>query len=205
MLYSMQPEQQPTTPPPDLSFILQSEPPKPKRLGGESKTQRMIIVGVASILLIIIAFLLLSVLQARSRRGSAELIDLAAYQTEMTRVLEIGAKNGRSNEVLGGAQTGRLAILSDLIRTKKMIASLNVKLVDADLLKYESLDIDTALDDAKTANNFDTVFSELIDEKYVDYKQKLSSVYKTQNNTKIKNTLSDFHGNAGLLPFSYSP
>lgn len=200
----MPPVQPTTTPPPNLDFILQSEQPKPKRFGGRSKTQRVLIAVVIGIILIVIIFVFLSVMQSRSRRGSAELIDLAAYQTELSRVIEIGAKNGQSSVVLSGAQTARLTILSDLIRTKKMISSLNVKLVESDLTKYKTIDIDATLDAARTANNFDKVFSELIDEKYLGYKQKLSNVYNSQSSAKIKNTLRDFNSNVGLLPFSYS-
>lgn len=153
----------------------------------------------------ILAFVFLSLMQRSSRSGSAELIDLAAYQTELARIIDIGVKNSPDSGVQGIAQTGSLTLVSDLIRTRKIIDSKSVRLGKNDLGKYQTKSIDTDLDVAKTANNFDAVFTKLVDEKLGDYELKLASTYAAQNDIKIRNTLRNFNAHAELLPFSYSP
>lgn len=145
----------------------------------------------------------MSFMQRSSRQGAAELIDLAAYQTELARVIDIGVKNSPDSNTQGTARTASLTIISDLIRTKKMIASKSAKIGKNDLAKYLTNSIDTDLDSAKTANNFDTVFTKLLDDKLEDYKLRLASVFAAQNDSKIRNTLRDFNAHAVLLPFSY--
>ena len=205
MLRFMPPSQSPTTPQ-NLDFILKADQPKPSRFGGSnSKTQRIIVVVVAGIILVILGLVFLSIMQRSNRQGSAELIDLAAYQTELARVVDIGINSSPDSNVQAIAQTGSLTLLSDLTRTKKMIASKGVKLSESDLSKYFTKSIDADLDTAKTANNFDVVFIKLIDEKLGDYKLKLASVFAEQNDEKIKDALRSFNAHAELLPFSYSP
>lgn len=201
----MPPTQQTPTTVPNLDFILQSEQPKPQRFSNGGKTQRLIVVVFAGIILIILAFVFLSIMRSSSRRGSAELIDLAAYQTELARVIDIGVKDSPDSSVQGIAQTGSLTITSDLIKTKKMIASKSAKIGKNDLAKYSTNSIDKDLDAAKTANNFDAVFTKLIDDKLGDYKLKLANTFAAQSDTKIRNTLRTFNAHTELLPFSYSP
>lgn len=204
MLKVMPPTQSST--PHNLDFILQTEQPKPQRFGaGSSKTRRIIVVVVGAIFLLILAFVFLSLAQRGSRQGSAELVDLAAYQTELVRVVDIGVKNSPDSSVQGIARTASLTLTSDLGKTKNMIASKNVRLGESDLAKYVTSSIDTDLEAAKTANNFDAVFTKLIDEKLSDYKLRLANVYAAQNDTKIRNTLRTFNAHAVLLPFTYSP
>ncbi len=201
----MQPQQPTSTTPPDLDFILQSTPPKPRRFRtSNSKAQRTLTIIIAGIVLIVLIFVFMSVIQAKNRRGSAELIDLAAYQTELVRVAEIGVKNSVNTNVRGSAQTSYLTILSDLIKTKKMISSLDVKLVETDLSKYKTESNDAKLEEARTANDFDSVYSSLFDDKLVSYEERLADVFMAQSNTKIKNTIRVFNAHAELLPFNYS-
>lgn len=201
----MPPTQQTPTTVPNLDFILQSEQPKPKRFGRGDKTQRILLVTIVGIVLVILVFVFLTFVRSGSRRGSAELIDLAAYQTELARVMDIGVKDSSDSSVQGVAQTGSLTITSDLIRTKKMIASKSAKIGKNDLGKYVTKSIDADLEAAKTANEFDAVFTALIDEKLGDYKTRLASVFAAQSDAKIQNTLRNFKSNAELLPFSYPP
>ncbi len=204
MLKSM-PPQASSQSPQNLDFILQADQPKPKRFGGGgSKTQRILTVVIVGIVLITLIFVFLTIMQRNSKSGSAELIDLAAYQTELARVMDIGAKGSPSSAVGGVAQTGNLTLISDLIRTKKMIASKNAKISKSDLAKYETKSIDDDLEAAKTGNDFDAVFTKLIDQKLSDYKLRLASAYAAQNDTNIRNALRSLNAHAELLPFSYS-
>lgn len=195
--------QQPT--PQNLDFILQTNQPKPRRLNGGSKTQRILVVVATGVILVILAFVFLAIVQRSNRQGSAELVDLAAYQTELSRIIEIGVKNSPDSSIQGIARTSSLTLTSDLIRTKKMIASKNAKIGKSDLAKYVTKSIDADLQTAKTANNFDVVFTKLIDEKLSDYKLKLASVFVAQNDAKIREALRTFNDHAELLPFMYSP
>lgn len=200
----MPPNQQTPSTVPNLDFILQPEQPKQKRFSGGGKTQRIFVVVVIGVIFIILAFIFLSIMRSSSRRGSAELINLAAYQTELARVMDIGVKTSPSAAVIGTARTGSLTLISDLVRTRKMIASKGAKIGKDDMTKYLTKSIDTDLETAKTANNFDAVFTALIDEKLNDYESRLATTFAAQSDEKIKNTLRDFKAHAELLPFSYS-
>lgn len=200
------PPVQKTDTPADYNFILQSTQPKKRKLSfGGSRRQRIFVVVVALLVLIALAYGFLAIVRSQNSKGHAELVDLAAYQTELVRIIDIGVKEAQSVSVKAGAQTASLSILSDLNQTKNFIRQKNIPAKSEDLTKYNTPSIDEQLASAKTANNFDATYSQLVDEKLNSYKAKLADVFAAQTDNTIRETLRVFKTHAELLAFTYSP
>lgn len=204
MLNLMNPEL-PATPPPNLDFIMKSDQTKPKRfMVGGPKARRILTVVLFGIVLFVLIFVFMAIVRSNNRRGLDELVDLAAYQTELIRVVEIAAKDSTSSTVRGSTQTSRLTLISDLNKTKLMISSLGARVAETDLSKYRTGSINKTLKDAKTANNFDEIYTDLFAEKLTSYEEKLATAYLAQNNIKIKNTISIFNAHSEVIGQSSS-
>lgn len=162
-------------------------------------------VVIGALLLIIGGFIFFSLIGSQSNDDTSALKDLVAYQTEMGRIITLGVDVARDSSVKARATTARLSFLSDLNQVRTFMKSNDLSMSAEELAKYKTTSIDQQFDAAKQANNFDAVFTEVIDEKLDNYKNKLAEVFATQSNDSVKNGLRTFRDHADLLMSTYPP
>lgn len=194
---AMYPDEQ--TPQPDFNFITGSPQANPTGVGGDNQKRRIIVVVLGVLGLFIVAMLFINIVSSGSRTGRSELIDLAAYQSELARVAAIGVEEGVSAEVRGRAAIVSFSIRTDAGQTRKLMAAIGAKASDEQLLAYRSNTIDTQFQEAANANNFDNVYSEVLDEKLNNYKGKIVEVFNIQTNEDVRANLRQFKTNADIL------
>ncbi len=173
---------------------------RPKQSG--NMKQRIIVVAIGVTVLGIGALIFSRVIGSQGSRGQAELVDLAAYQTELARVINIGVNNARDTEIRSEAAVTRLSVLSDLAETKSFIRRLNLEPKPEELAKFTTPAIDAQLEEARKANNFDAIYEPLINEKVVNYQKRLESTYNVQSIDTIKNALSYYNDKIELIQSS---
>ncbi len=165
------------TPQPNYDFILQS-PQKPQRSFTPSgKTGRIITVGGMALVGFILIMVFSSIMSAAGNQASNDLQDLAAYQTELRRVISLGKDRTRDSDLHIKALTASYSLQSQYQTSVGLLKIRKTKLNTKQLSKYNGKSSDTALDAAEKANNFDQVYADLYTEKLTNYQTKLASIY----------------------------
>lgn len=180
----------------NYDFIM-SSPQRPRNAG--STKQRIIVVVVGVLVLAVGAMIFNAVIGSNSKRGQAELLDLAAYQTELARVINIGVANARNTEIRGQAAVTKLTVLSNLAETKDFLRRLEMEIKPEEFAKFQTPSIDAQLEEARKANNFDDVYVPLINEKISAYQERLESTYNAQSIDTIKNALVSYNQQIKLV------
>lgn len=199
----MNPQQPNPIQPVNYDFIMQSSS-QPPRFSQGGRKQRIVFVAVGALLLLTLVILFFSFVTSQGKKGTAELIDLASYQTEMSRIISLGIEGSKDSTVKARATTAKYSFQSDLSQVKTILKSKNIQPKAEELAKYKTPSIDQQFETAKRANNFDEVYTQLIDEKLENYKKKLSEVFNTQSSESVKNALRNFNAHAVLLASNYS-
>jgi hypothetical protein len=190
------------SPQPNYDFIMQA-PQKSSRFGGGDKKQRIKVVAIFALVLITVIVILAAIFSSGGNKGSASLVDLAAYQTELTRVVTIGTTDAQNGSTRATAQIASMSLSTDLARTQALLKQRGIKSTPKDLLLYKSTKLDDQLAAAKKANSFDDTYKQLFDEKMASYEKKLSEVYASQNSANVQAILKDYNEHAKLLVFDY--
>jgi hypothetical protein len=164
--------------PQNYEFIMNAgNQPKRPMLALDSKKQRIVVFGAGIALLVIVLMIFANALSASSRKASDSLLDLAAYQTELTRIVTLGTQKTRDANVKNKAITASITLQSDYSDTAKMVNNRRVKIPKELATRYAGGTSDQLLDAADKANNFDAVYIELYTEKLTNYKNKLAEVF----------------------------
>lgn len=189
---------------PNYEFIMSQNQKSKKFQKPVGKKQRIIFVGSMALLLITIGVIFMAIMGANASRGNGELIDLAAYQTELQRIVSLGSEDASSSAVKGIARTASFTLTTDLNTTNSLLNKKGVDVNPKLLTKYLSTELETKLQSAKTANTYDETYKSIYSEKLTNYQKKLAEVFPSQNNLTIQNALRNFNNHASLLKLDYA-
>lgn len=134
-----------------------------------------------------------------SKSAAPELVDIAARQTEMIRICDIGISKARSSAVKNTATTTKVTLLSDQERLIARLKSQKQKVAPKDLQTRKNTKIDTMLTQAAQANNFDTAFNKELAKELSEYQTALKQAYDDSQSTKTKELLDGLFTNASTL------
>lgn len=199
-----QPQQAPEQNPYD--FIMNSgEPPKKSPLGlpsGNSKLQRILIVGGGIVVLIIIGVLLLSIVTAGSKSNTEQLLSLAKTQTELIRVADLVVKEpsvrNESTRIL--AINTSVSVNSTKQQVVSMITKSGKKADPKQLALSKNTKTDASLESALQNNQYDEVATEILTTELKNYRLQLKTSYDAVSSKQDKQILSDaFKGTSLLL------
>ena len=163
---------------PNFDFIM--NPGKGSRGGGangSTKMKRIIVFLGGVVLLIILIMIGTSVIKANAGKASKSVVDLAAYQTELKRVIALGNDKTRDSTLHNKSLTASYTLESDYQLTVKMISARGIKPPKDLASRYAGKQSDQLLETADKANTFDAKYAEIYKEKLTKYKAKLSEIY----------------------------
>jgi len=165
---------------PNYDFIMSSgQSPKRSLLSGSSTKGRAIIFFGGLAFVIVLFVVVGNVLGASGKQASNNITDLAAYQSELKRIIAIGAEKSRDSNLRSKAVTAKYVLESDYQSTVKLMRGRGIKAPKDFTTRYSSKTLDTQLDDADKSNNFDAEYQAIYTEKLTNYKTKMSSIYPT--------------------------
>lgn len=155
-------------------FILDS---KQKRRSGPAFLQNprqrniVMVLFVSGVLLIVI--LGWSLISSIGKQNTADLVELAAYQSEFSRLSDDALDNAQNNETRYEAATLHALASSDLQRLRSYLSANGVTLSPQQLAAKQSSARTTSLEQATQASRFDEEYITAIDELMVAYRQDL--------------------------------
>jgi hypothetical protein len=162
---------------PNFDFIMNSPKQKSGRLAMDSKKKRIMVVGIGAVTVLIVVLVLKAIIGNVGGKSNNQVLDLAAYQYELKRVISLGNERARSSGTKNKALTASYTLESDYKLTVKIVNSRGIKPPKELTARYAGSQNDQALDAAEKANNFDTKYEEIYKEKLTNYKTKLAEIY----------------------------
>lgn len=163
---------------PDYDFILNpAKPPKRPLLNGSSMKQRILVVAGALLVIIVLLTIGSKLLGASAAKNNEALIDLAAYQTAMKTIISTGSKKARDEALRNKAITAQYTLESDLQQTSGVLKKRRVAVPKDFASRYKASEAVTLLEEADKANNFDSAYTDVYNEKMAKYKEKLTEVF----------------------------
>lgn len=191
----MNPEQQQ-----DYSFLTQNNGPKRMSFGSpNSQKQRIMLVGVIAgivILLLVVGMILINIFSVDNTK---KLTDLAAYQTEASRIMSLGAESAKDSSLRVAAQTASSTFSTHTQKTIAIASKKSIKINDKQLQSLKSSATDKNLESAKIANNYDEVFKKAYQEIINAYLSKLRTLRLEETDKTINSALIEYIEEANEL------
>lgn len=182
-------------------FITQSNSHPPRSpLVGNSKRARIAIVVAGAIILIMIAYIIMSLLSGSDKAQNQRLLEITQSQSELIRVSTLANTGAKSVESKSLAANTRASLQTSQFETKKLLAArgINDKGVTKQLAKGKNPKTDAALKEATDNNRFDETFATLLNKQLTDYQTLLRTAYENGTPTEQQALNKEF-GNAALL------
>lgn len=182
-------------------FITQSNTrPSRSPLAVSSKRARIAIVAGGAIILIMIAWIVMSLLSGSDKAQNQRLLEITQAQSELIRVSTLANTGAKSVEGKNLAANTRVSLQTSQGETKKLLAArgINDKGVTKQLGKGKNPKTDAALKEATDNNRFDETFAALLSKQLSDYQTLLKTAYENGTPNEQK-TLNKEFGNAALL------
>lgn len=172
----------------------------PQLPSGSNKRQRMLIIGGAVTIVLVIFSIMFSLIFGGNDGAKAETLKLAQEHTELMRVADIGIKSARGSDARNLATTVKLTLQSSNEQVVA-IANKGQKVGNKELVLGKDTTTDEALTTALQTNRFDEEFTETIHEEIRDYLRQLKVVYNASDSKKEKETLDEVYRQLNsLLP-----
>lgn len=193
----------PNTPSPDnpYKFILDTNHQPKKGLGKgvssglKTKIFAILGIGIALVVIIIVA----NALFFKKEDNATKLSALAAEQTEIIRVADLGLKTSTDGDTRNFGQTARLTVQSHYNSLSSYLKTKNVSLTPLILKSKLDSKTDAALTTAAAANKFDEVFKDKLKTSLTTYAGNIKESYKTASNETSKKLLSDMYDSVETL------
>jgi hypothetical protein len=201
----MQPQQPyyppPSSPAPDntgqYDFIVNngasSKRPAPKNM--------LIFIVGAAVLLVILAWVILSLVFGGKGGAVAPLITIAQEQTEIVRVTKLADDSNRlsTQDAKNFSKTTRLTVGSDQSKLVAFLAKNGKKLSEKQLGSKHSATTDTALDAAASSGTYDSTLVSTLQTQLKTYQASLQQAYTGATSSSEKTLLKSEFDNATLL------
>ena len=200
----MQPQQpyysSPTSPVPDntgqYDFIVNNGAKK----GPAPKNMLLFIIG-AAVLLIILAWIILSIAFGGKGGNTAPLITIAQEQTEIVRIATAAAQTNRltSQDTRNFTRTTQLTVSSDKAQLLSFLKTNGKKLSEKQLGLKHSATTDSALEAASASGTYDTTMTSVLQTQLKAYQASIKQAFTSASSGSEKTLLDSEYKNATLL------
>lgn len=205
----MQPNNPSPAPPPiqpgqkghdPYGFITDPGKPVKKKLlpNGGSKQGRIMIVVGGIIGLALVGVIGMVILSSVGNAQKQEWLSLAQQHQELIRLSDVGLDKAQSLAAKNSAATTKLSLTSSQAVINNLAKRNGATFTSKTLTATKSSDVDGQLKTAEQTNQFDKVFSEILDEKLLAYQGQLQKLEQTSSGT-TKASLAAATKNAELL------
>jgi hypothetical protein len=184
---------------PDYNFIMNNAPKKKGLFAIGSKPKRLLMVVAGVGLLIVVFGLIFSFIFGSDSGNTDKLVSLAAEQTEIIRIAEIGEKQASTTDVKNFAGTVSISFTSAQEQLVNYLEKQGHKVQSKELSASKNTQTDTALTAAAQANRFDEVFSTTLQDAVTAYQTKLRQLYQDASSNKQKQTLQAIYNQTATL------
>lgn len=190
----------PASPSGHYDFILNPPSTKKKHLlpTSNSPKQRILIAVAFGGVMLIVLILVIGMLFG-SKNNSATLIDLAAQQSEIIRVSDIGANKAKTPAAKNLAITTKLSLQTTQNQTLDHLKKLKNTVGTKELAQKKNTKTDQQLDAAAVNNKFDEIFIQIIRSSLSDYRTAVKKLYDTTSSKTEKQFLASSYNGAGIL------
>ena len=165
--------------------------------GSGLKNKIFAILGIGIVLIIVIV--VANALFLKKEDNATKLSALAAEQTEIIRVSDLGLKTAVDGDTRNFAETAKVTVLTQLNSITTYLKKKNVTLTPLILKSKLDKKTDAALLTAASANRFDEVFKEELKTELFSYAKNIKDAYNTASNPTSKQLLSDSFDSIELL------
>ncbi len=197
MLVAMNPSQ----PGPQAQYDFILNPQQPKRspgFGGSMKNRIFILAGLA--IIIILAVSIISSIISRASRGPVDkLKEIAAQQTEIIRVADIGQTNSKTSDGRGFAATVNYSVGTDRQKLQPLLEASGVKMKPEELAKKKNDSADSSLEAAAANNRYDEQLKEILNTYLQDYLVMLKDAYDSGAGPNTKAELERSYNSAAAI------
>ncbi|MEI6236984.1 MAG: hypothetical protein WCP03_00075 [Candidatus Saccharibacteria bacterium] len=184
----MQPEQQNP-----YDFML-AEPPAKQgfTFDASGKKQRLIIVGAGALILIIIAWILISIIGNAGKKDQVLAFKVAAAQQDMIGLTSLGVNNVRDRYVISQSTTASIIITGQNKDTNAYIASLKIKGYGKQIAAYVNSSYKAKLETARSNGNYNEVYKALYTDRFNSYSSLLNQTYASTSIQKLKDMMRKY-------------
>ncbi len=188
------------TPTPNPYDFLNSTPSPAKRtfLGGGPKDRKLMsvlfVLGV-----IVLVFIAFSVFQNLTGKNYSTYITLAAKQTELVRIADIGATKARTSIAKNYAATIRQTTQSERAQTLAFLKKKNQKVTEKELTIKKDTATDKSLTAAEQTSTYDEKLINTINTLLLDYQKTVRSLPTTGLTTSEKKLITNLQTDANIL------
>ena len=187
-------------PAPNPYDFLNATQAQPKRnfLGGGPKDRKLMsvlfVLGV-----IVIVFIAFSVFQNLTGKNYATYVSLAAKQTEIARIADIGVTKARTNSAKNYAATIRQTSQSERAQTLAFLKKKNQKVTEKELAIQKNSATDKSLTTAEQTSTYDEKFISTINTLLIDYQKSVKSLPSTGLTASEKILVTNLKTDATVL------
>jgi hypothetical protein len=179
----------------NYNFIMNQNTKPAGFLGGGGKKQRIIIVVAGALILIILGIILMSILTAGNKSTSELLAPVAAAQTDIIEITDIGAKEVRDTALINKTASTNVVLISQNNGTNSYLGKDAKKLI----APYQNSEYKAELEDAKTSGSFDKEYTAILSNRLDLYRQTLVTAYNQAPTAKLKKELESYYSQIGVL------
>lgn len=172
----------------------QTTKPKGVFMGG-GKKQRIIFVAIGAVLLIILGVVVFSILNAGNKSTSELLAPVAAAQSDIIDITDIGAKDARDTALINKTASVSLVVTTQNNSVNSYLGK-DAKKITA---PYQNSEYKKELEDAKNSGSFDKEYTAILSNRLDMYRQELVTAYNKAPTTKLKKELESYYSQIGVL------
>lgn len=158
--------------------------------GGSGFIKRLLIGIVGFAILAAVILTGISYYISSKSSSAQDMLHIAADQTEIIRIANIGMKQARSTEAQVLASTTRYSLQSDLNNSLLALKKHHLKVTAASLATSKNTKADTLLSVASQNNRFDEEYLNIIHTMLVSYQLKVKTAYDASKDTFDKQSLA---------------
>ena len=172
-------------------FIL--DPSQQKKSGGPSFIQspdKRTIVGIIFVIVtIIFIFAGFSLISSLNKQDGSKLANVAAFQTELIRVSDLGLAESTDANTRAKVSTLRAFISTDLNSMSSYAESAGLEITTVQFSTSDKEKINTALESASTRNRYDEELLETLDELSQKYKTSLQQAINENTTSTVRKSV----------------
>lgn len=163
--------------------------------------RKRLIIGVAGFVVvgIVIAIVAALILGSGGSGNTQDMINVAADQTEIIRVADLGVKSARGNQAQNFATTTSMTIQTDRKDVLAAVKNHRTKVNDKLLATSKNAKTDAALQVASQNNRFDEDFTTILTTMLTNYQKKVKAAYDATSNVADQKVLSSSYTHAAIL------
>jgi len=187
-------------PTPDYSFLTEQPQPQKRSLlpGGNSLAVRVGVVAGGLLVLIILFAIVRGLLSGGKNYDS--FVVITQQQQEMIHLTTAASEqDSLSENVKNFAITAQLGLTTDQSKTISYLKKNGVKVKSKTLAQGVKVSLDTQLQAAATANNYESTFKQVMHDQLESYLTALRQTYANTSGSHGRQLLSQDYDNAALL------